>query len=69
MSLYYGLASSIAHLMVLNHLIACAWFAVHHLASDNWVIASQIKESEIIHQYLVCLNWATGVDLNIGFAL
>lgn len=65
MSLYYGLASSIAHLMVLNHLIACAWFGVHHLSSDNWVAASNMEDSEIIHQYLVCLNWAFA-QLGVG---
>ena len=65
MSLYYGLASSIAHLMVLNHLIACAWFAVHHLSTDNWVVASKIEEDSVLHQYLVCANWAFA-QLGVG---
>lgn len=64
-SLYYGLASSIAHLMILNHLIACAWFGVSRLSTDNWVLDSNIEEEWMGHQYLVCLNWAFA-QLGVG---
>jgi len=64
-SLYYGLFSSIAHLMVLNHLIACAFFGISHLSEDNWVVAGQIENTGMEHQYLVCLNWAFA-QLGVG---
>ena len=55
-SLYYGLASSVAHLMVLNHLIACAWFGVSRISDNNWVLDSNIEHDAMGHQYLVCLR-------------
>ena len=51
--------------MILNHLIACAWFGVSRLSTDNWVLDSNIEEEWMGHQYLVCLNWAFA-QLGVG---
>ncbi|CAJ1350204.1 unnamed protein product [Effrenium voratum] len=64
-SLYYGLFHSIATLMVLNHLIACAWFATSHMDEMNWVTDLGIHNDPAEYQYLTCMNWAFA-QLGVG---
>jgi len=64
-TLYYSLFSSLIHLCILNHLIACAWFAVSHVNSRNWVTELGIENSAVEYQYLTCLNWAFA-QLGVG---
>lgn len=64
-TLYYSLFSSLIHLCILNHLIACAWFAVSHMNSANWVTQLGIENSSMEYQYLTCLNWAFA-QLGVG---
>ncbi|CAJ1381153.1 unnamed protein product [Effrenium voratum] len=64
-SLYYGLFSSIATLLVTNHLLACAWFAMSHVYAENWVTDLGIENGSVEYQYLTCLNWAFA-QLGVG---
>lgn len=64
-TLYYSLFSSLIHLCILNHLIACAWFAVSHVNSANWVVELGIENRSMEYQYLTCLNWAFA-QLGVG---
>lgn len=64
-TLYYSLFSSLIHLCVLNHLVACAWFAVSHVHSENWVTDLGLQDDSMEYQYLTCLNWAFA-QLGVG---
>ena len=64
-SLYFGLFSSLGYLLVLNHFIACGWFAVSHLSDVNWVSELGLDSSGIEYQYLTCMNWAFA-QLGVG---
>eukprot|EP00438_Fugacium_kawagutii_P027841 Skav201814 [mRNA] locus=scaffold1071:292659:294698:+ [translate_table: standard] len=64
-TLYYSLFSSLIHLCILNHLIACAWFAASHMSSENWVTVLGIENSSMEYQYLTCMNWAFA-QLGVG---
>ncbi|CAK9002200.1 unnamed protein product [Durusdinium trenchii] len=63
-SLYYSLFGSIARLLVLNHLVSCAWYGVGRLGgADGWL--QQRADSGIWQSYLECLNWAFA-QLSVG---
>ncbi|CAJ1381154.1 unnamed protein product [Effrenium voratum] len=64
-SLYFSLFSSIAHLLILNHLIACAWFATSRLQAQNWVSDLDMEAESKEYQYLTCMNWAFA-QLGVG---
>ena len=65
-SLYYSLFGSISRLLILNHLVACCWYAVGDLGGPTgWVRRSGLESETVIHKYLVCLNWAFA-QLSVG---
>ncbi|OLQ08616.1 Potassium/sodium hyperpolarization-activated cyclic nucleotide-gated channel 2 [Symbiodinium microadriaticum] len=64
-SLYLSLCSSLMYLMVLNHLIACAWFGVSWLNTRNWVLDAALHEEDATFQYLYSMNWAFA-QLGVG---
>eukprot|EP00438_Fugacium_kawagutii_P001095 Skav236118 [mRNA] locus=scaffold1166:509950:511653:+ [translate_table: standard] len=65
-TLYYSLLRSLIHLCILNHLIACAWWATIHVSSgENWVAALGIENSSMEYQYLLCMHWAFA-QLGVG---
>ncbi|CAE7237379.1 CngA [Symbiodinium microadriaticum] len=66
-SLYYSLIGSIARLLILNHLVACCWYAVGDLGgATGWVATNSGMASEgVFHKYLVCMNWAFA-QLSVG---
>lgn len=64
-SLYFGLFSSLAYLIVLNHFIACAFFAMSHLSTENWVRELGLEDAGVEYQYLTCMNWAFA-QLGVG---
>jgi hypothetical protein len=59
--LYFGLVSSLGYLLVLNHFIACGWFAVSHLDSQvNWVLKLGLDSQSVAYQQLGAIfrGWA-----------
>ncbi|CAE7861756.1 CngA [Symbiodinium necroappetens] len=38
--------------------MACAWFGVSWLNTDNWVVASGLQDKNAQHQYLACILWS-----------
>ncbi|CAE7618979.1 Cnga4 [Symbiodinium sp. CCMP2456] len=57
-SLYLSFYVSLGQLLVLNHWMACAWFGVSWLNTDNWVVASGLQDQNAQRQYLACILWS-----------
>ena len=64
-SLYYSLFGSISRLLILNHLVACGWYAVGDFGGPGWVAVERLDTETVFHRYLLCLNWAFAM-LSVG---
>mmetsp|Transcript_20576 Transcript_20576/g.47972 ORF Transcript_20576/g.47972 Transcript_20576/m.47972 type:complete len:712 (+) Transcript_20576:81-2216(+) len=68
-SMFFSLIFGIARLIILNHLVACCWFAISRIesADDNWVIHARLGDTGTFHQYAASMNWAFA-QLGVGIS-
>ena len=65
-SLYFSLFSNVARLLILNHLVACCWFGITHIAGEpSWVSENSVASKSVLDQYLKSLNWSFA-QLGVG---
>eukprot|EP00439_Symbiodinium_sp_Y106_P054408 s4473_g7.t1 len=57
-SLYLKFFVSLGQLLMLVHWIACGWFGVTWLHSENWVASSDLRYRDSLFQYLTCVLWS-----------
>ncbi|CAK9087444.1 unnamed protein product [Durusdinium trenchii] len=66
--MYWSLVFGIARLLILNHLVACAWFGLSRIQGEvNWVEAHGLTDKSSLHKYWTCLNWAFA-QLGVGLS-
>lgn len=64
----FSLVFGIARLLILNHLVACAWFGLSRIQESNdWVRSNNLTDASSLHKYLICLNWAFA-QLGVGLS-
>ncbi|CAE7902747.1 HCN4 [Symbiodinium microadriaticum] len=57
-SLYLNFMVSLGQLLMLVHWVACGWFGVTWLHTENWVASSDLRFRDSFFQYLTCVLWA-----------
>lgn len=64
----FSLVFGIARLLILNHLVGCAWFGLSRIqGDDNWVRSNNLEDESPLHKYLTCMNWAFA-QLGVGLS-
>lgn len=59
--LFFTIGKNLMIILVLNHFLACLWFAVGEATSDidsSWVQFAELDHEDYSVQYLVCLHWS-----------
>eukprot|EP00438_Fugacium_kawagutii_P000007 Skav224851 [mRNA] locus=scaffold322:61912:66018:+ [translate_table: standard] len=62
-NIHYSLFKSIFRLLLLTHLLACAWYGIGRLSGEEWGDHSWVKEIGLTertlgYQYTTCYHWA-----------
>ncbi|CAK8985357.1 unnamed protein product [Durusdinium trenchii] len=60
--IYFGILLVILRMFVLQHVIACGWFGIGELATEeenrSWILTHGFRERTFQYQYSTCLHWA-----------
>lgn len=54
----FGVGRSLAVIFVVNHFIACGWYAVGMSAEPSWVEALDLESRDTGYRYLTSLHWS-----------
>lgn len=63
----FSVAMNIIRLLLLNHMIACAWWGFSHIGgrADGWSTKYGVEEEDRLYGYLTSLHWAIA-QLGVG---
>lgn len=63
----FSVAMNIIRLLLLNHMIACAWWGFSHIGgkADGWSTQYGVEEEDRLYGYMTSLHWAIA-QLGVG---